>query len=52
MGDHILSYRCSKKAQSNLILGPKYGFTASTAFSGKFQLNFVCCLFIVLFVTA
>ena len=32
---HIIHYRCSMTVQSNMFWGPKYGFTASKAFSGK-----------------
>ena len=36
MSGHIIHYWCSMKVQSNIFCGPKYGFTASKAFSGKF----------------
>ena len=40
MRGHILHYLCLKKAHLNLFGGPQYGFTAPTAFSGKFYLDF------------
>ena len=36
MSGHIIPYRCSLMVQSNIFLGPKYGFTTSKEFSGKF----------------
>ena len=33
---HIILCRRSLKLQSNIFLGPKYGFKTSKAFSGKF----------------
>ena len=39
-----------RKAQLNIFLGAKNDFTAAIAFSRKFQLNFLWCLFVVLFV--
>ena len=49
MSGHIIHYQCSMKVQLNIFWGPKYGFTASKAFSGKFELIFslssICCSF-------
>ena len=48
MSGQIIHYWCSTKVQSNIFWGPKYGFTASKAFYGKFSLDFlfvVCLLF-------
>ena len=33
---HIIHYRSSTKVQLNIFWGPKYGFSAPKAFSGKF----------------
>ena len=49
MSGCIIHYHCSTKVQLNIFWGPKYVFTASKAFSGKFSLIFclfsVCCSF-------
>ena len=36
MRGHIIHYRCTRKVQSNIFWGPKYGFMGFKAFSGKF----------------
>ena len=45
LNGHIIHYRCSTKVQSNIFWGPKH-------FLASFNWFLVCCLFVVLFVTA
>ena len=51
MSGHIIHCRYSTNEQSNIFWGPKYGFTASKAFYGKFSL-ILCWLSVCFFATA
>ena len=43
------TFCCLRNARLNILWGAKDGFKASIAFSCKFQLNFLCCLFLLFF---